>query len=260
MIYKNPCFWLHRQLLFGFVAISCLLITFEVETADGSFIRVYLKLYCFEEFLDYYDRKSSLDVEDLKRAIKHCRHNSKWRRDYMELPLRKANWKECATEDEIVWPHKQEEKNNLLQGDQWEHSFENSRFASTSKQNWVAEEFLTSTMMFPLRSIYPYSKIYYFWQNAQVEQKFIFINLGNGFEFVTEYESYLSKDMRKKLPAEINVLKLASKCTKLRQVLGKRRHRNIIGDTGIWGNADQKLRKKPEPIVVDALRLKLLKE
>lgn len=262
MIYKNPSFWLHRQLLFGFLAISCLLITFEVETADGSFVRVYLKLCCFEEFLDYCNGKSSLDVQNLVRATTHLRDNSKWRRDYMELPLRQANWDECATEDEIVWPHKEEEKKYLLQGDQWEHNFQTSRFTSPKNQNWVHVDFLKSTMMFPLRSVMPYSKIYYFLSCAQVEQQFIYINLGKGkgFEFVSEFKRYLNRDMRKKLPAEVNALQLASKCTKLRRVLGKRYPKDTNSEISFWGNADRQLRKKPTPIFVAAIPTTLLNE
>lgn len=256
MIFKDVSFWVHRQLLFGFIAISCMLITAEVETVDGSFVRVYLKLYCFEEFLDYKKEKSLLDLDNLVHAAKHIRQISQYRRDYFQLNLRQANWDECATEDEICWPHDAEKKRQFLQGDQWEHDFKKSSFASEKIHTWLPADFIISTMMFPLRSIMPYSKIYYYYSNANVNQEFIYINLGQGYEFVTDYQRYLN---RKKSSTEAKVQHLALKCASLRQILGKRQ-KKYTNSISLWGNAQEQIRKKPKQIVIDVLRSGLLKD
>lgn len=195
MIFKNARFWLHRQLFCGFIAISCLLITAEFETTDGTFKSLCLKLYSFDEFVDYIRGKSSLDKPMLESVANRLRDDAKHRRDYLQLKLRPVKWDECATEDDLTWPLLKADQDKFSSGSQWENSFATSRFASNSIFNWVDGDFLMSAMTFPLRSVQPYSLMYFYSQKCRVEQQFIYINLrdGDGYVQQFDYAKYLNR-------------------------------------------------------------------
>ena len=264
MIFRNVCFWLHRQLFLGFISVSCMLITAEIEATDGTFIRLYLKLYCFEEFLDYLNDKRSLDRATLLRATSRLRDDAKYRNDYLQLKLREARWDECATEDEIVWPFNDEAKKQLMQGEKWETVFESSRFASTKVFNWVDGDFLKSAMMFPLRSIAPYSDMYFYHSCARIDQRFIFINLGSGYEKITDYTSYLNRKSKRKLEDEEKESDVhAKRYLRLSDALQKNRLKKVETlntVASISSNPDEILRQRREPRPIYASRPFLVKD
>ncbi len=227
MIFRNVLFWIHRQLYLGFISLSCILITAEFETTSGTFERFYLKLYNFDEFLDYCNGKSTLDRAILKRVTMHLNDCSKHRRDYLQLNLRAALCDECATEDEISWPAKDEAKQELLESYPFEKSFDDSRYKTTSVINWVAGDFLLAAMQFPLSGVAPYSRMLYFHLHTVIDSKFIYLNKhdGRGFRIETDYKPLLNRPTLKRKRTESEML--MARYVRLQSLLGEHKGLSI---------------------------------
>jgi len=254
MIFRNVCFWVHRQLFVGFIALSCLLISAEVEATDGSWTLVHLKLYCFEEFLDFLNGKRSLDKPTLQRATRHLRELSKFRNDYLIIHLRPAEWQECRTEDEIVWPAAIADRQEFAKGEQWENNFELSRFASPKLFNWVAGDFIMSCMMFPLCSIAPYCDMRFYAENVKVAHQFIFINLrdGRGFVKVEDFWQYMNRQPEKEREISEQTKVALKELHKVQSLLGTQRQKSIhelsLGSSicGVPLDEPRKKRQRPQ--------------
>lgn len=258
MIFRNVSFWIHRQLYLGLIAISCLMITAEFETTSGTFVRLYLKLYNFDEFLDYLNGKSTLDKAVLKRATTHLNDCSKHRRDYLQLNLREAHWKECATEDELTWPVKDEAKKAFMESHPFEQSFDSSRFKTTKIYNWVAGDFLMSAMQFPLSGVSPYSRMLFLHTHRQVDSKFIFINLheGAGFQSFADYLPFFCRPTLKRKRQESD--ELIDRYNRLKLLLGD--DKNVSINESCLESACQPPKPRVGRVVVGRLRSGLIKD